>query len=175
MASDRLLKLAAIGTLAGVFSGLFGVGGGTVIVPLLIFWFGYGERLATGTSLAAIVLIGLLGALAQGGLYGNVDVGTGRPPASVVVAVLSIELHLPYAQSLKDKRMVLRRVKDRLQKFNVAMAEVDHQDKWQRAALGIVAISTEAAHAERELAAAADEIERVEPGLIIRTEIEFLT
>jgi len=75
--SDRTLKLAAIGTLAGVFSGLFGVGGGTVIVPLLILWFGYGERLATGTSLAAIVLIGLLGALAQGGLYDNVHVETG--------------------------------------------------------------------------------------------------
>jgi uncharacterized protein len=72
-----LLKLAAIGTLAGAFSGLFGVGGGTIIVPLLIFWFGYGERLATGTSLAAIVLIGLLGTLAQGGIYGNVHLGTG--------------------------------------------------------------------------------------------------
>jgi uncharacterized membrane protein YfcA len=72
-----LLKLAAIGTLGGLFSGLFGVGGGTIIVPLLIFWFAYGERLATGTSLAAIVLIGLLGALAQGGIYGNVDVATG--------------------------------------------------------------------------------------------------
>ncbi|HET9185200.1 MAG TPA: sulfite exporter TauE/SafE family protein [Solirubrobacterales bacterium] len=70
-------RLAAIGTLAGAFSGLFGVGGGTVIVPLLIFWFGYGERLATGTSLAAIVLIGLLGAVAQGGIYGNVHVLTG--------------------------------------------------------------------------------------------------
>ncbi len=75
--SNRTLKLALIGTLAGVFSGLFGVGGGTVIVPLLIFWFGYGERLATGTSLAAIVLIGLLGVVAQGGLYGNVHVLTG--------------------------------------------------------------------------------------------------
>ncbi len=72
-----LLKLAAIGTAAGLFSGLFGVGGGTVIVPLLIFWFGYGERLATGTSLAAIVLIGLLGAIAQGGIYGNVHLLTG--------------------------------------------------------------------------------------------------
>lgn len=75
-ADRRLLKLAAVGTLAGAFSGLFGVGGGTVIVPLLIIWFGYGERLATGTSLAAIVLIGLLGALAQGGIYGNVHVAT---------------------------------------------------------------------------------------------------
>jgi uncharacterized membrane protein YfcA len=77
MTSHKTLKLAFIGTLAGMFSGLFGVGGGTVIVPLLIFWFGYGERLATGTSLAAIILIGLLGTLAQGGLYGNVHLVTG--------------------------------------------------------------------------------------------------
>src|SRR4029450_1012357 len=59
----RIVKLAAVGTAAGAFSGLFGVGGGIVIVPLLVLWFGYGERLATGTSLAAIVLIGLLGTL----------------------------------------------------------------------------------------------------------------
>jgi uncharacterized membrane protein YfcA len=77
MAADRTVRLAAIGTFAGIFSGLFGVGGGTIIVPLLILWFGYGERLATGTSLAAIVLIGLLGAIAQGGIYGNVHLGTG--------------------------------------------------------------------------------------------------
>jgi uncharacterized protein YlxP (DUF503 family) len=70
--------------------------------------------------------------------------------------------------------MVLRRVKDRLQKFNVAVAEVEHHDLWQRARLGVVAISTTAEHVERELAAAADEIERVEPGLVTRTEIEFL-
>jgi uncharacterized protein YlxP (DUF503 family) len=92
----------------------------------------------------------------------------------MVVAVLHVEMHIPYAQSLKDKRMVLRRVKDRLQKFNVAVAEVEHQDLWQRAALGIVAVSTTDDHLERELAAAADEIERVEPGLVTRTEIEFL-
>jgi uncharacterized membrane protein YfcA len=94
-----LWKLAAIGTLAGAFSGLFGVGGGTVIVPLLIFWFGYGERLATGTSLAAIVLIGSLGALAQGGIYGNVRVGTGlllAIPAIVgVVGGTAIQQRIP--------------------------------------------------------------------------------
>lgn len=95
----RLLKLAAIGTLAGVFSGLFGVGGGTVIVPLLIFWFGYGERLATGTSLGAIVLIGLLGAVAQGGLYGNVHVLTGLllslPAVLGVLAGTAIQQRIP--------------------------------------------------------------------------------
>lgn len=77
MTSHKTLKLAVIGTVAGMFSGLFGVGGGTVIVPFLILWFGYGERLATGTSLAAIILIGLLGTAAQGGLYGNVHLVTG--------------------------------------------------------------------------------------------------
>ncbi len=67
------LKLAAIGTAAGVFSGLFGVGGGTVMVPLLVLWLGYGPREATGTSLAAIVLIAGFAAATQGA-YGNVHV-----------------------------------------------------------------------------------------------------
>jgi uncharacterized membrane protein YfcA len=69
----RLLRLAVIGTLAGVFSGLFGVGGGTVIVPLLMLWLAYGERSATATSLAAIIFIASFAAAVQG-LYGNVHV-----------------------------------------------------------------------------------------------------
>ena len=67
----RPLRLMAIGTLAGLFSGLFGVGGGSVIVPLLILWLGYDERAATATSLAAIVFIAGFAAAVQG-LYGNV-------------------------------------------------------------------------------------------------------
>jgi uncharacterized protein len=96
-----LLKLAAIGTLAGAFSGLFGVGGGTIIVPLLIFWFGYGERLATGTSLAAIVVIGLLGALAQGGIYGNVHLGTGLLLS--IPAVLGVLLGTAIQQRIRQR------------------------------------------------------------------------
>jgi uncharacterized protein len=99
MPAHQTLKLAAIGTLAGAFSGLFGVGGGTIIVPLLILWFGYGERLATGTSLAAIVAIGLLGALAQGGIYGNVHVATGLllaiPAVVGVVLGTAIQQRIP--------------------------------------------------------------------------------
>jgi len=101
-APDRaFLKLAAIGTLAGAFSGLFGVGGGTIIVPLLIFWFAYGERLATGTSLAAIVLIGLLGALAQGGIYGNVHVLTGL--ALTIPAVIGVVLGTAIQQRIPQR------------------------------------------------------------------------
>jgi uncharacterized protein len=98
-ARDHTLKLALIGTFAGIFSGIFGVGGGTVIVPLLIFWFGYGERVATGTSLGAIVLIGLIGALAQGGIYGNVHLLTGLllaiPAILGVIAGTAIQQRIP--------------------------------------------------------------------------------
>ena len=73
MLAKRSLKLAAIGTAAGLFSGLFGVGGGTVTVPLLMLWLGYSERAATGTSLAAIVFIAGFGAATQGA-YGNLRV-----------------------------------------------------------------------------------------------------
>lgn len=70
--SHRSLKLMTIGTLAGLFSGLFGVGGGSVIVPLLVLWLGYDERAATATSLAAIVFIAAFAAGVQGA-YGNVN------------------------------------------------------------------------------------------------------
>jgi uncharacterized protein len=103
--SHATLKLAAIGTLAGIFSGLFGVGGGTVIVPLLIFWFGYGERLATGTSLAAIVLIGLLGAVAQGGIYGNVHIVTGLLLA--LPAVLGVLMGTAIQQRIPQRAVSL--------------------------------------------------------------------
>ena len=73
---SRVLRLAAIATGAGAFSGLFGVGGGTIIVPLLVLWLGYEQKEATGTSLTAIIVIGSLAAAAQA-IYGNVDVWLG--------------------------------------------------------------------------------------------------
>jgi len=95
---NRLLKLAAIGTAAGAFSGLFGVGGGTVIVPLLILWLGFGEREAAGTSLAAIVVIALLAAIGQG-LYGNVDllegVLIGVPAVAGVILGTALQQRIP--------------------------------------------------------------------------------
>ena len=58
------------------------------------------------------------------------------------VGVLTLEIQIPYAHSLKEKRAVLRKMKDRLRsRFNVAVAELDHQDVWQRATLGVVSIS----------------------------------
>jgi uncharacterized protein len=96
--SSRLGRLAVIGTAAGAFSALFGVGGGTIIVPLLILWFGYEEREATGTSLAAIVVIAALAASIHG-LYGNVHVGhallIGLPAVAGVLAGTALQQRLP--------------------------------------------------------------------------------
>ena len=81
---SRTLQLAVIGTAAGALSGLLGVGGGSVIVPLLIVWLGYGEREATGTSMMAIVVIAALAVTLQA-FYGNVD-----PPNAALVGVPAI-------------------------------------------------------------------------------------
>ena len=98
MPRNRLLRLAAIGTAAGAFSGMFGVGGGTVIVPLLILWLGFGEREATGTSLAAIVVIALLATIVHGA-YGNVDIAeslvVGVPAVGGVIAGAALQQRVP--------------------------------------------------------------------------------
>lgn len=94
---SRLLRLAVIASGAGAFSGLFGVGGGTIIVPLLVLWLGYEQKEATGTSLAAIIVIGVLAATAQA-LYGNVDfwkgVLIGAPAMAGVVAGSALQQRL---------------------------------------------------------------------------------
>ena len=73
MPRRALLQLGAIGFIAGLFSGLFGVGGGVVIVPLLLLLFAYDEREATGTSLLAIVVAASAAVIVQAA-YGNVHV-----------------------------------------------------------------------------------------------------
>lgn len=69
-------QLAAIGTAGGLFSGLFGVGGGTVMVPLLVVRRGFSEKLATGTSLAAIIVVACFGAAASA-IFGDIDLVKG--------------------------------------------------------------------------------------------------
>jgi hypothetical protein len=67
----------------------------------------------------------------------------------MVVGVLRIELFIPASDSLKTKRFAIRSLKDRLRsRFNVSVAEVDNGDKWQRASLGVVAVSNESRHIE---------------------------
>jgi len=75
----------------------------------------------------------------------------------VVVGVVVWELHLADCRSLKDKRRVLKSLKDRLRaRFNVSAAETNHQDLWQRAELACCVVATDRRHAERQLAQAAE-------------------
>ena len=98
MPRSRTLKLAVIAAGAGVFSGLFGVGGGTVMVPLFILWLGYEAREATGTSLAAIVIIAGAAVVVQLA-YGNVHVGKGLlvgiPAVGGVIAGTWLQQRVP--------------------------------------------------------------------------------
>jgi len=91
------MRFAATGILGGAFSGLFGVGGGVVMVPLLIA-IGFGERRATATSLCAIAIIAALGAAAHG-LYGNVDLADAAllavPAMAGVGAGVAIQQRIP--------------------------------------------------------------------------------
>jgi uncharacterized protein len=58
------------------------------------------------------------------------------------VGVLTLEIQLPYAHSLKEKRAVVQKLRGRLRaRFNVAVAELDHQDVWQQATLGVASVS----------------------------------
>ncbi len=95
---------------------------------------------------------------------------------SVKVALLIAQIHLPGIASLKEKRQVLRRLKDRLREhYNVSVAEVEHQDLWQRAALGVVGISSARVPLERTFASVQEEVERHTPGQVLSCDVEYLS
>jgi len=78
------------------------------------------------------------------------------------VGLLTLEIYIPDSHSLKDKRQVLRSLKDRLRaRFNVAVAELEGQDTWQRAQIGVVTLSSNAAHVEQSLQAVFAEAENL--------------
>ena len=78
----------------------------------------------------------------------------------MVVGLLQVELSIPSADSLKAKRMVLRSVKDRVRKhFNVSIAEVDDNDKWQSAVLAVAVVCNDRRFANQVLSKVVDFIE----------------
>jgi uncharacterized protein len=90
------------------------------------------------------------------------------------VGLLTIEIHIADAQSLKDKRQVLRSLKDRLRAhFNVAVAELAHQETWQRSRIGVVTISGDAKYLEESLRAIATESENILGRDLVSQEIEY--
>jgi uncharacterized protein len=97
--------------------------------------------------------------------------GTG---AKMPIGLLTLEIHIAEAQSLKDKRQVLRSLKDRLRAhFNVAVAELEHQELWQRSKIGVVSISGDGKYLEESLTAIAAESERLLGRDLVSQEINY--
>lgn len=87
---------------------------------------------------------------------------------------MSWELHLPACRSLKDKRHVVKSLKDRLHhRFNVSAAETAHHDLWQRAELTVCVVATDRAHAESVLREADRLIDGADGARIVDTNTSF--
>lgn len=94
---------------------------------------------------------------------------------SIVVGLCTVELFIPESQSLKDKRQVLLSLKDRLrEKFNLSVAEVDGQDLWQKAVLGLACVANEGRYANQVCDHALNLIRSVPTVEIVQSRIELL-
>jgi uncharacterized protein len=91
------------------------------------------------------------------------------------IGLLTLEIYIPEAHSLKDKRQVLRSLKDRLRgKFNVAVAELEGQDSWQRSVVGVVSLSNNNTHLEQSLRNVLEDSERLLGRDLIGHDLEVL-
>jgi uncharacterized protein YlxP (DUF503 family) len=91
------------------------------------------------------------------------------------VAIGTVELHLPDVGSLKGKRHVLKGLKEKLRhRFEISVAEVDHQDLWQRATLALAYVSGDSRHANEVMSKALDFIEDNLDGYVTDIHVEVL-
>jgi len=91
------------------------------------------------------------------------------------VGILQVELFIPHSGSLKSKRHVLRSLKDRIrQRFNVSVSEVDGQDKWQRAVLGIACVGCDKPYINGTLSRISDLIEQQSLAQVTDIQLEIL-
>lgn len=93
----------------------------------------------------------------------------------MIVGLCEIELSIPESHSLKDKRQILRSLLDNLRnKFNISAAEVDRQDAWQRAVIGVACVSNETKHTHQVLNKVMDTINGNPRVVVIDYSIETL-
>ena len=91
------------------------------------------------------------------------------------VGLLTLELEIADARSLKDKRQVLRGLKDRLRrKFNVAVAELDFQDVWRSSTVGVVTLSNADQHVEQSLQRVLAEAQRILGPVLVDHSVDLL-
>jgi uncharacterized protein YlxP (DUF503 family) len=92
----------------------------------------------------------------------------------MVVGLASIEVHIPESGSLKSKRHFIKRIKDRVKnRFNVSIAEVDHNDLWQRTTLGVSVVANEKQFANQVLNQLVDFISKENGVQVIDYSIEL--
>jgi uncharacterized protein YlxP (DUF503 family) len=92
----------------------------------------------------------------------------------MIIGLLTIEIYIPYSHSLKEKRKTLNKIKDRVKnKFNVAFAELDYLNKWQRSKIGMVTINTQKNMVDKVFHRIVKEIEENIEGEIIKKDIYF--
>jgi uncharacterized protein YlxP (DUF503 family) len=92
----------------------------------------------------------------------------------MIIGCLSFELYFPYSHSLKEKRQRLNKLRDRLKtKYNVAFAELDYQNKWQRARIGIVTLNNRRNIIDKTFQRILQEIEDNIDGEILSKEVFF--
>ncbi len=92
----------------------------------------------------------------------------------MIIGLLTLEIYLPYSHSLKEKRKTLNKIKDRLKKkFNVALAELDYQNKWQRSKIGLVTLNNQKNMIEKIFQRIMQEIEENIEGEILQSEINY--
>ncbi|MBL8178920.1 MAG: DUF503 domain-containing protein [Bryobacterales bacterium] len=91
------------------------------------------------------------------------------------IGVLTLELHIPESHSLKDKRSVVKGLKDRLRRrFNVSVAEIGGHDTWQRSVIAAVTVAHERPHAEKVLQAVENDAANLLGGMLADTGIEWM-
>ena len=91
------------------------------------------------------------------------------------IGVLTLELLLSDVHSLKDKRHTVKGLKDRLRsRFNVAVAEIDYQDTWQRSLISAVTVSSDHTRAEQTLQLVEREASSILGGTLVATTVEWI-
>lgn len=91
------------------------------------------------------------------------------------IGVLTLDLRVEHSHSLKDKRQVVRSLKDRLRsRFNVAAAEIDHQDSWQRAVVGVVTLAGDRTRVEEILQQVEREAANLLGAALVAADVEYL-
>ena len=91
------------------------------------------------------------------------------------IGVLTLELRLDESHSLKEKRHVVQSLKDRLRnKFNVSVAEIDHQDTWQRATLAAVTVASDHTHATKVLQSVEEDAAGMVGSALVGANVEWI-